>query len=507
MAHNKDQSLKIATDIAYADLDEVIKKMKPSERSEPTLEQIFAAAEKYNMQDKVSGLKASIENQNNPSLQKEVMSWKIVDVHNNNKTDGNGFYGSVIDTGEGLVASFRGSEPITNPQHAKQDWKDADIGLVNSTMTQQQAEAELFLEKINNSNYVDRYNDIAFVGHSLGGNLAFHATIMSTEYENIYSRLQQGANFDGPGFSNEYIAMHADRIAMVNDKMSHYQWSVVGTILESLPGVDRQTLKSELAEKGPLKWLVHEIGGKHSTDTLVFGPDGMALAGQKTEYEHIMGKFTEFIDRVPAPVGNLLTDVLGGIIIVATWDNPWVKAAMVAGVVLLVAAVGPGAIIAFAGKVILAVVGMAAIEMGLETLGDIWEAAVSLAKDVGNALSWTGDQISKLVNFIGQEVGKVNNWLRNLFGLGPAAVATPVIKVNTHRLREYASRLESVKSRLRQLDSDMNSLYWKAGFLDLLSVIRANNLPGSGKMNRYIHYLEDTATAFESAERNIMSSV
>jgi len=505
---NTEQGLKVSTDLAYIDLDLITINMDYDKKSAPTIQEILAAAKEQEQGEIVKKLEGVLNNPDNEKIKSQILSWKIVDVHNNNKTDGNGFYGCVIDTGEGrLVASFRGSEPITDPQHARQDWKDADIGLVNSTMTQQHAEAEAFLEKINNSDYIHKYGNITFAGHSLGGNLAFHATIMSTEYDYVSKKLVQGANLDGPGFSNEYIEMHADRIAMVNDKMNHYQWSVVGTILESLPGVDRETLDTKLLSKNPLKWLVHEIGGKHSSDTLVFGPDGKAVRGEKTEYEHIMGKFTEFIDRVPAPLGNLLTDVLGGIIIVATWDNPWLKGAMAAGVIALAIAVGPAALIAFTGKVILAVVTMAAIELGLDTLGDIWAAAVNLAKEVGNALSWTGDQISKLVNFIGQEVGKVNNWLRNLFGLGPAAVATPVIKVNTHKLRDYASRLESVKERLRQLDSDMNSLYWKAGFLDLLSVIRANNLPGSGKMNRYIHYLEDTATAFESAERNIMSSV
>ncbi|RHW42735.1 DUF2974 domain-containing protein [Neobacillus notoginsengisoli] len=504
---NTDHSLKIATDLAYIDLDIITNNMDFNKKSPPTIQEILEAAKEQEQKETVQKIEKILNNPNNEELKSQVLSWKLVDVHNKNKAHGNGFYGCVIDTNEGLIASFRGSEPITNPQHAEQDWKDADIGLVNSTMTQQQAEAEVFLEKINNSKYIQGYDNITFAGHSLGGNLAFHATIMSTEYENIYRNLTQSANFDGPGFSNEYIEMHADRIAMVNDKMNHYQWSVVGTILESLPGVDRQTLKSELAEKGPLKWLIHEIGGKHSTDTLVFGPDGKALAGQKTDYEHIMGKFTEFIDRVPAPIGNLLTDVLGGIIIVATWDSPWVKVAMGAGALLLLVTVGPAALAAFAGKVILAIVAFAAIEMALDNLGDIWASAVNLAKDIGKALSWTGQQLANVIDFIGQEVGRVNNWLRNLFGLGTAAVATPLIEVNTYKLRQYAARLESVKARLRQLDSDMNSLYWKAGFLDLLSVIRANNLPSSAKMNKYIHYLEDTATAFESAERNIMSSV
>jgi uncharacterized protein with GYD domain len=87
------------------------------------------------------------------------------------------------------------------------------------------------------------------------------------------------------------------------------------------------------------------------------------------------------------------------------------------------------------------------------------------------------------------------------------AVATPVIEVNTDKLRHYAERLENVRKRLQNLDADMNSLYFTNGFLDLLDIIRANRLPNSMKLKFCINYLEDTAEAFEKAERNIMEQV
>ncbi|MED4014540.1 Mbeg1-like protein [Sutcliffiella cohnii] len=517
-----DQMLKVATDIAYEDLDKIIDKMPRHMRTSPSIEQIIEYAQNNGQGDLVTRVENILSNPEYANLKDDILNWKIVDVHNKNDLDGNGFYGCVIDTGSGgLLTSFRGSEPITNHQHAKQDWVDADIGLVNSISTKQQEEAVAFLEKIQNSDYIKNYDSIAFTGHSLGGNLSFHATIMSTQYSEIFSRLQQSTNFDGPGFSNEYIREHVDQIALVAEKlgsnnMKHYQWSVVGTILEPLPGVSFVTLDTNFPD-GTIKKFVHYIGGKHSTDTLKFDPlTGMAARGEMTFYEFTVGKFTEFTDRIPAPIGNLLTDILSGIIIVATWDNTLFRTAVVSG------AIGAGVAafvigipaIALVGKVALVGVALLAatviIGAALEVVVEALVATATLiAQEVGKFLKWSQKQIDSLIGFIQGEVAKLNQWFKQTFNAGyKYATANPVVKLETYKLRVYADRLRNVNARLNRLDSRLNFLYWQVGFLDLLTLMRADLMTGeSWRIKKCINYLEDTANDFEAVEKRIMSQL
>ena len=76
----------------------------------------------------------------------EIDSWNIAGVHNTNAQ--NGFYACIIETAPNqAVVGFRGSEGMNDLGNVANDWVGADIGLVNSTCTNQQAEVERFLKK------------------------------------------------------------------------------------------------------------------------------------------------------------------------------------------------------------------------------------------------------------------------------------------------------------------------------------------------------------------------
>jgi len=77
--------------------------------------------------------------------------------------------------------------------------------------------------------------------------------------------------------------------------------------------------------------------------------------------------------------------------------------------------------------------------------------------------------------------------------------------VDTYKLRNYASRLESVRSRISSVDSNLNMLYLTEGFLDIINLAIAENLPTKGQINKVINYLEDTASDFDGAEGRIMT--
>lgn len=100
-------------------------------------------------------------------------SWKVVDVRNNNSTTG--MYACMIETSEGdAIVAFRGSEDLANNQ-LYLDWLKADVGLLDSTATEQQTDAEEYISYI--SGLSKQYDTYVFAGHSLGGNLAAHAGV------------------------------------------------------------------------------------------------------------------------------------------------------------------------------------------------------------------------------------------------------------------------------------------------------------------------------------------
>lgn len=168
----------------------------------------------------------------------EFSGWSLAAVHDTNAD--NGFYCCVIETSPGsATVAFRGSEGMESGlSNAVNDWALADLGLLNSTQTTQQAEIHRFYEQ--NQQLLQRYDHIATTGHSLGGNLAEYATVMSTEY-GLDGRIDQCVSLDGPGFSNEFISRYRGQIDQVSGKMRHVRYSTVGRLLNDLPGVSYQT--------------------------------------------------------------------------------------------------------------------------------------------------------------------------------------------------------------------------------------------------------------------------
>ncbi len=155
--------------------------------------------------------------------------WKIVDV--NDKNSENGFYALTIETdADSAVIGFRGSESIDLTQKIN-DWLLADFGLLNSIITDQLDSVTEYMEYINNK---FNYSDYVTAGHSLGGNESSHAVITAPEGMNVV----KGYSFDGPGNSDEYLDRYSDEIEKNGNKIVHYQWSIVGGLLNMIPNAD-----------------------------------------------------------------------------------------------------------------------------------------------------------------------------------------------------------------------------------------------------------------------------
>ena len=243
----------------------------------------------------------------------DYSSWKLVDVYDTNNK--NGFACCTIETSPGQAAvAYRGSEGFdTNYGNVVNDWVNADLGLLNSVQTEQQAEVAKFLSS--RKNMLNQY-DLAMTGHSLGGNLAEYGTLISGRY-GLDDNVQQCLSLDGPGFSNEFIITHAAEIAHMNGKMEHVQWSVVGNLLNGLPGVDRRV--GDVQNRGDDKY---NIVSRHDMKYLNFNGDGSIAEGSTDLLATIGGFGSKVLDHVPSFISNGIKQIAqGGAMIIGAVVN------------------------------------------------------------------------------------------------------------------------------------------------------------------------------------------
>lgn len=214
-------------------------------------------------------------------------SWYVTDVNDRNESDG--FYGILIETDSGhAIIAFRGSESYDANQIMK-DWINADFGLLMAKDTTQQEKAAEYMADIEKRFSYPQY---AVTGHSLGGNLAAHAVIAAPD--TMRGKLVQAVNFDGPGFSEEYMERHQERIASVSAPIDHYRWSLVGALLTQ-PSCIRSRIVRVTDDIKPLEELTSNYL-RHSTAFISF-QDGWVQDGTEDLLSKTMGPWSRRIDK------------------------------------------------------------------------------------------------------------------------------------------------------------------------------------------------------------------
>ncbi len=280
-----DKEMRAFTQVAYADFDAAknhLSELYP-DRTSFSIEELERVAREINPNINLDCL--------NCLSNEQKQSWSISLVHDKNSE--NGFYACVIETSPGqAVIAFRGSESMENIDNLINDWIRADFGLLNSTQTNQHAEIERFLGE--NRNLLQEYDGISLTGHSLGGNLADYATLVSYKY-GFDDKIDSCVSFDGPGFSSEFIQQHLADVNRMKDVMKHYKWSLVGNLLFPLPGVYQQVCS--VTDEGESKPLV-----RHDTKYLVYDENGNLIPGNKDALAVGMDKISKGIDGLTGPV-------------------------------------------------------------------------------------------------------------------------------------------------------------------------------------------------------------
>lgn len=219
-------------------------------------------------------------------------NWKVADVCDDN--DGTGYYGMLIDTGDGnAIIANRGSESYDIQQISK-DWVVADLGLLNSVLTTQQDRSQKYMEELWYK-YGDKYDSFSVTGHSLGGNLAEHMVI--TAPVGMREKIDHTISFDGPGFSQEYLDAHNDEISKIpQDRMSHYQWSWVSPLLSPLPGVQDTIIAAhdDPYKSGTLEPMFY----RHDTHNVEFDENGNIQPGDESALAATLGPISKYIDSL-----------------------------------------------------------------------------------------------------------------------------------------------------------------------------------------------------------------
>ncbi|HIT90998.1 MAG TPA: DUF2974 domain-containing protein [Candidatus Merdenecus merdavium] len=215
--------------------------------------------------------------------------WYLIDIRDDNQNSG--LYACCIEVDPTTcIIAFRGSES-TDEEQIKKDWLHADFGLLNSTLTYQQAVAEGYMRSINRKY---KYEHVYLTGHSLGGNLALHGCLTAPQM--LFERVRGCINFDGPGFSREYLEAYKPLIKERETDMIHFQWSLVGALLYHFEGCHYQSIRTndEVYHRRDMEALVV----KHDTCFVSFNEVGYTIPGEMDPFAKKVGRISRGVDRI-----------------------------------------------------------------------------------------------------------------------------------------------------------------------------------------------------------------
>ena len=514
-----DKELRDATQVAYMDLSAGYDNLKINGIKPPyTIRQII---------NNTVNLKKRTELENKVKegdITIDLDSWKITQIHNTNTK--NGFYGCIIETSENeAIVAFRGSESTTDAQF-EYDWINADIGLLNNNRTPQQAEVDVFLSAIKDNGYLDKYTYVASTGHSLGGNLSDYFTIKAAN--DFSDKMKQSVNFDGPGFSKEFLEDNKNEINIMSEIMKHYQWSAVGNLLFPVPGVEFVTTDikdysdtSAYLQNDFDKEYLYNLICRHDTRSLEYDEHGNLVNGKMDNLAWFMGKISKLIDRMPSAIGNSMKDSLTYFLLhgeeikslfvddkgLTTLGKSLVAAAAVA--VLL----NPIGTIAIAAKVIVTAAAVVLAAVGLECLIEFIESTVEkIGEWVSNAVEMAARKFAEFKDFLKKEVSKIKDLAKYAITLlTNKAARDKLVNEVAGKIRDYsAGILEELKKAYSLIISEefFDMRIWNKKYLQekwygrlLLSPIQAVAFSLAGSvLDAGIGFLNKVTGVFEEVQ-------
>lgn len=453
-----------------------------------------------------------------------LSDWNVVDYYDSN--DKTGFFGMVLqdpDTGD-LVVVFRGSEgagPTDNfADNLRHDWTEADVGLMCTTQTRQQAEAEKFLQQIAASDYYKEGGNIIFTGHSLGGNLAQHAIVTAAKNGISLDRILECRTYDSPGFSDEYIKEHMAEIAMIAGRTKRFQWSGVGHLLEPLPGTTDVPVMIQQSDS-----LFYNIIGKHGLENLSFDSNGSLVPTQVGALEISFRDISRAFDHLPFKSGHLFAIQLVGCLEIVGWvaehmvdsdgDLTFMGRHIIsAGITALVMVAGliviaPTTLGLIVSLLIISVLAALALARSLEVYERLYQKLHQLGdwlvSELQAVYKWTDAQLQQIRKDIADMLQRLLQWSQGLVVQAGATVAIGAqIIVDTDTMRGYANRLEQLRRHLEDIDTDLKRLYQQTQEQALKPYQWGSQIQEE-RLKKCAEWLKVTAQAFDDIERELAS--
>lgn len=532
MSYN-DKDYMDASRIAYMDFNQTMEDLGEGKHSirdliqkrfdlkDNSLETIKKYAESGENTDTKARILALCENE-------KALDWKLVVSENNN--DSTGFCASIIETEDGkAMIACRGSEAMGTYKNDTDDWVDTDFNLlVQQDSNQQQLDAENFLR--NNKNLLMQYDNIDVTGHSLGGELATHMTITcADEHRELFDKIERCVNLDGPGHNQEYYDQYNyEMLKEVGAKTTYDEWSTVSGCLNPIPGSTVIHVQIKELEETNLEYndLFYTFIGRHHLDSPILQDgnlvvtstngkikinehDGITEIGEPDTTSQMIEGLTNILDNTNIIslclwttlswcTHNLLEEGKKGKTSISAYGWEVINAT-------IFLAIKFPAIIMVDLKIITVLLVVAAGVYVWEKY--LKEMIVSVIDELKNKFIDFKDSLeeieTKLLNWCSGFKEKFKNAVNPGYSY---ASENPYINVNTNRLREYASQLNYINSRVVNIDSKLKGLYTQVGLLDILRLIQSDLLIGyNTRIKRCQNYLNDTADDFDKAESNIIS--
>ncbi|CDX04956.1 Twin-arginine translocation pathway, signal sequence, bacterial/archaeal [Desulfitobacterium hafniense] len=437
----------------------------------------------------------------------------------------------------------------------------ADIGAANATdgvSSQIQADGLDFFNKcVSEFAGYGFPGDLIVGGHSQGGNMAEYVTIMS-EYSTL---IDLCVSLDGPNHSRElyeyiletygaeYLAEMSEKIIAINgcndyvnmqgqvsfasDKNTYYLNTVDGNdfvgwhdpifmfnpeIGKLYPIFDENGNK---IEQGPIGQMMTEIVSAINTlpqeqqeDSAMVIMALLELTMGSKNWDDVQriginadswGKLLiseEFIGLMAHGLPALIGEVISNPVLLAQVLNKVIpddiKDAITNFINNAPAPVVIG-VLAIAGIIAGTAVVAGAVVIGIYKIVDFIIPAVQRLKQFADK-AWQA--VISICTAIKNGIADIARWFLNTFNAGVRYTnSNPYFKVDTAKLRSYATRINNVNNRLRNLDGNLRGLYWQVGLLDIWDILVANTLTsGSPTLNQVKSYLNDSADRFDAAE-------
>lgn len=315
------------------------------------------------------------------------------------------------------------------------------------------------------------YDSIDVTGHSNGANQAMYNAIVYPD------KIRRCICFEGEGVSQEFIN-DDDNL----DKILKNSWKI----------------KNICADNDFNNGILIDISGETvylpSNNNLLFGVFSHGTYGLwKTNKEN----------------GNF--DKMGNFKASSYVDRSWYCYAITG----LTASLSSLSNVPIVGSCLELVADMIGITVGL-VMDHTWDSAKLALRDAIKSLSeFALGLFGDPKNTVLSAVKALNNILDVVsYSLSKRyAEENPYIVIDTDKMKNYAGQLSALSSRSKSLDRRMNSLYWNLGIdwdkiANLGRLLKAEVvLDFAGRLDKCASYLNETASDFEKAEREIVGMI